>query len=172
MSKSGAGAVAGAVWARGFGVALLRDADTSAAALVAALADGIERGFAGPLPAPPAGSECYGIVAGRRLVGVLACGREQAGARAVVHAVAIVADARGHAYGARALRCAERQLAAEGVRELYARVPRTNGHGLYFMLRCGYAPLLRPPHADGATWFRRARLESVPARGDAASGGS
>jgi len=164
-----AAASAHAIWARGFGVTLVRGADASAPAIAAALADGIERGFAGALPPPPAGLECYGVLAGRRPVGVLACAREQAGARVVLHALAIAASDRGHAYGARALRCAERQLEPEGVREFYARVPRTNGHGLYFMLRCGYAPLLQSPHADGATWFRRARVARAPGRGALAS---
>ncbi len=40
-----------------------------------------------------------------------------------------------------------------------ATVPRTNGRGLYFMLRCGYAPLLAAPagaDCEGVTWFERA----------------
>jgi hypothetical protein len=58
----------------------------------------------------------------------------------------------------RALLLAERALAAEGASRCYALVPRTNGRGLYFMLRCGYAPVLGAPPAvieSDVTWFVR-----------------
>jgi hypothetical protein len=51
------------------------------------------------------------------------------------------------------------------VRAFYARVPRMNGRGLYFMLRCGYAPLLRPPVEDGGTWFRHFETGDALERG-------
>src|SRR5439155_9729490 len=73
---------------------------------------------------------------------------------------AIAAAERGHAYGARALFVTERRLARDGVRDYYARVSRTNEHGLYFMLRCGYAPV-PPLRDDGATWFRRAAPQAL-----------
>ena len=66
---------------------------------------------------------------------------------------------RGSAVGARALIAAERRLAREGAGELVTRVPKTNGRGLYFMLRAGYSPVTDIDWAsspdDGATWFRR-----------------
>jgi hypothetical protein len=46
---------------------------------------------------------------------------------------------------------------------MLARVPRTNGHGLYFMLRCGFVPVPageRPsddPEWTDVTWFARVR---------------
>jgi GNAT superfamily N-acetyltransferase len=145
-------------WARSDGVTL-RDAtadDLAREDVRHALRDGIERGYSGDLPAEPEGTAWYAIVAADGLAGVFALRREFPAARiATVHALAVLQAQRGHAYGARALFAVERRLARDGVREYYARVPRTNGRGLYFMLRCGYAPV--PPQADdGATWFRRA----------------
>ncbi len=78
---------------------------------------------------------------------------------AAVLAVAIDPERRGFACGTKALLLAERRLAAEGIARVTARVPRTNGRGLYFMLRAGYTPeALRgePARDDGdATWFAR-----------------
>jgi GNAT superfamily N-acetyltransferase len=124
-----------------------------------ALRDGIERGYAGETPTLPLDARAYSIEARGREVGVLALRLDWPGSRAAtVVALAIDPDARGHSYAARALFTAERALAAD-IERWYATVPRTNGRGLYFMLRCGYAPLLEPPPGaacEGVTWFARA----------------
>lgn len=144
------------IWARGYGVTLrpLAPGDLDAPGIQRALRDGIERNYAGPLPPPPPGIECYAIHAASDLVGVLAVRRDvPAPGAAVFDGIAIAPAHRGRAYAARALLAAERRLS---VTSYYGRVPRTNGRGLYFMLRCGYAPVA-PPVEDGATWFRRHR---------------
>ena len=153
-----------ALWARGSGVSLrrcerpLNDSfnDWPSDGLARALRDGVERGHEGALPTPPPDVEWFEVRAGGATVGLLALRRDAPvpGAATVV-AVAIEPARRGHDFGARALQIAERRLRREGLRECYARVPRSNGRGLYFMLRAGYAPLT-PPVEDGATWFRRA----------------
>lgn len=155
--RSGAGGV-GATWARGHGLTLARgepsDVDTHPG-LARALADGIERGYDGPPPAFPASSEWYRVRQARRTIGVLVLGRDcpEPGAAAVL-AVAIDPDARGFALATKALLVMERQLAREAVTRWVARVPRTNGRGLYFMLRAGLTPI--PPRDDGdATWLAR-----------------
>ena len=152
--------------ARGRGVALypLDVNEALSEGLGQALRDGIERGYAGETLALPREASAFTIVAAGVEVGVLALRREWPSAGAVtVVALAIDPEARGHSYGARALFVAERAFG--GVDERwFAIVPRTNGRGLYFMLRCGYAPLLEPPVADceGVTWFERASLPAWP----------
>ncbi len=75
---------------------------------------------------------------GGATVGLLALRRDlPAPGAATVVAVAIDPARRGHDLGARALQVAERRLQREGLRECFARVPRNNGRGLYFMLRAG-----------------------------------
>src|SRR5690606_29495863 len=134
-----------AAWTRGPGVAL-RSAtprDIEAPGVQRALRDGIERGYEGALPEAPPGCECYSIVAQGQVVGLLAFVRDTPGDGEVTFwAVAIVPEHRAHAYGARALQAAERRLHREGTRAFYMRVPRGNGRGLYFALRCGYAPAI------------------------------
>jgi len=126
-----------------------------------ALRDGIERGFEGDRPPFEDGAVGYEIGADgiEEPVGVLVLrlGRpfEAAG---TIEAVAIAPDHRGHAFAMRALLTAEARLARDGVERCFTVVPRTNGRGLYFMLRCGFAPLQHPPdgiQADGCTWFAR-----------------
>ena len=163
------------VWARGDGVVLraAHDEDLTREDVQRALRDGIERAYKGELPAPPADAEWYAIESADGLVGICALRRAAPHPHAAtLHALAILAAQRGHAYGARALFALEQRLARAGVHEYYARVPRTNGRGLYFMLRCGYAPVA-PVEDDGATWFRRVaplraargRRGSAPAAG-------
>ena len=155
-----------AVWARGDGVEL-RPAtaeDLDDAGVQRALRDGIERGYLGTASELPTGSEAYAILAAGQRVGVTAFTRDLEARAVTVHALAIVPEQRGHAYAAHALLAAERRLARDGIDEWYARVPRGNGHGLYFMLRCGYTPIIPPPREDGTTWFRRS-----PAAADVAA---
>ncbi len=159
-------------WARGFGVTLRAagPGDLEAPGMQRALRDGIERGYDGSLPAAPPGCECYMIRVAAAEVGVLGFVRGMPDpGETVVWGAAIAPEYRGHAYGVRALLAAERRLLRDGQRQLYARVPRTNGRGLYFMLRSGYAPVVAPVE-DGATWFRRnlkptGRSAAPPARG-------
>ena len=151
------------IWARGFGVTLVelnangRDPESVLEPpTLHALRDGIERGYDGPLQQPPEDARLLAVRSADEEVGALAILEGTPEQRAATFlAVAIAPERRGRAFGARTLLAAERRLRREGVRAFYARVPRTNGRGLYFMLRCGYAPLLRPPVEDGATWFRR-----------------
>jgi len=121
-----------------------------------ALADGVERGFEGELPSLPDSAELYLLQAAAEDVGLVAIQRDcpRPGAAAVL-ALAIDPAHRGHAYATKALLAAERRLTTEGVERLMTRVPRTNGRGLYFMLRVGYTPIADPPAGD-ATWFERA----------------
>lgn len=120
-----------------------------------ALADGIERGFEGDLPPFPEQAESYLLRAGASDVGLMAVIRDcpTPGSAAVV-ALAIAPDERGSAYATKALLAAERRLQRDGVERIVTRVPRTNGRGLYFMLRVGFTPVSDPPD-DGATWFSR-----------------
>lgn len=152
------------VWARSDGVVLraANPEDLADPGIERALRDGIERGYLGPVPELPDGCECYAILAGALRVGVIAFTREAD--IVTVHQLAIVPEQRGHAYAAHALLAVERRLERDGVRDFLARVPRGNGHGLYFMLRCGYAPIIPPPREDGATWFRRSEAAAAVAK--------
>jgi GNAT superfamily N-acetyltransferase len=70
----------------------------------------------------------------------------------------VTREARGRACATKALLAAERRLLAEGATRMLARVPRTNGRGLYFMLRAGFTPVTadeRPHDPGDATWFAR-----------------
>ncbi len=148
------------VWARGRGVALVA-LDTGAPltpGVAQALRDGVARGHEGVILALPLDARAYRIEAARVEVGVLVVRAGwPRGSTATVLAVAIDPARRGRGLGARALLLAERALRAEGVASRYTLVPRGNGHGLYFMLRCGYAPLPGAPPLDAGdvTWFAR-----------------
>ncbi|MSP22453.1 MAG: GNAT family N-acetyltransferase [Dehalococcoidia bacterium] len=152
------------VWARGRGVVLTpRDAGAPLTdGLRQALRDGVERGHdgtaEGDTPALPLDTRTYTIEVGKREVGLLALRLDWPNVRtATVLALVIDPGARGHAYAARALFTAEQAL-ADDIDRWLAVVPRTNGRGLYFMLRCGYAPLLARPlgaSSTGVTWFER-----------------
>lgn len=152
-------AVSRGAWARGFGVALVASDGPAGDGVTQALRDGVERGYEGELPAAPPGTICMTVRVDGAEVGLLAFELDQPSDGAVtVHAVAIEAEQRGNDYGARALLVAERRLRRDGAGVFFARVPRTNGRGLYFMLRAGYAPDAPADAAradDGATWFRR-----------------
>lgn len=149
-------------WARGFGVTLValeaQGGDLESvleAGTLRGLRDGVERGYDGPLPPLPEDGRLYAVRANDEEVGALVIAEGIPEARSATFLALAVAPARrGRAVGARTLLAAERHLRRDGVRTFYSRVPRTNGRGLYFMLRCGYAPLLRSPLKDGGTWFR------------------
>jgi GNAT superfamily N-acetyltransferase len=144
-------------WARFEGVGLiasdavlLHDEDLRQAYL-----DGIERGFEGELPSLPEGSAQYAVRAEGETVGLLAVMRDcPSDGEAAVLAVAIAPASRGHAYGTKALLAAERRLLRDGVERVLVRVPRTNGRGLYFMLRAGFTPSAEFEGPE-ATWFVR-----------------
>ena len=149
----------GGVWSRGHGVTLVPFDGPLNEGLAQALRDGVERGYEGDPPVAPLGTICMAVRVGGTNVGLLAFERDRPSQGAViVHVIAIDPDQRGNAYGTHTLFVAERRLRREGVDAFFARVPRTNGRGLYFMLRAGYTPIT-PPAAptddDGATWFRR-----------------
>lgn len=156
----GSPGTAAPVWARGRGLALLpRDPEVPLPEGVAqALKDGIERGYEGAPVQLPREALVYSIVAGGAEVGVLAVRMRWPAPRdATIVAVAIDPARRGRSLGMRALVLAERALTSEGVARTYAIVPRNNGHGMYFMLRCGYAPILGalPVNGSDVTWYRR-----------------
>jgi hypothetical protein len=150
------------VWVRD-GEIVLREAtadDVADERIDFALHDQVERGYEGALPAARDGLERYAIEVGGALVGLLGLRRDEPHDGAmVVDDLAIAVAERGHAYGTRALLAAERRLARDGILEGFARVPRGNGRGLYFMLRCGYAPIAALEDEgsgnDGVTWFQR-----------------
>ena len=145
-------------WARGFGVALVASDGPAGDGVTQALRDGIERGYGGDLPPFPGGAQRLSVRVNGSTVGLLALQRDCPWPGAATFlAVAIERDRRGHGYGASAMLAAQRRLRRDGVDDCYARLPRTNGRGLYFMLRCGYAPMQHPPVDDGAAWFRRAQ---------------
>ncbi len=148
------------VWARGEGI-MLRLAtadDLDDAGVVQGLRDMVERGYAVELASVPEGAVWYAIENDRSVVVGVMCielGAPASGA-ACLHVLAIAPGERGHAHGGWTLFAAEARLAREGIDDWYARVPRQNGHGMYFMLRCGYAPVASMASVgDGVTWFRR-----------------
>ncbi|MCK9495578.1 MAG: GNAT family N-acetyltransferase [Dehalococcoidia bacterium] len=152
------------VWTKYLGVSLVTsDAARVAAqpALVRALTDGHDRAAA---PAMPEDAESLGewfeMREGGETVGVALVRRDcPKPGQAALLAVATAREVRGRATSTKTVLAAERKLAAEGYSPMFVRVPRTNGRGLYFMLRCGFTPVpaLERPASDGgdATWFGR-----------------
>lgn len=160
---------ASAAWASGLGVTLVEVAGPAREVLLAdagirqGLLDGVDRGLAGEPPALPDAASIYALREGRRTTGaadgIVAVARDcpRVGEAALI-AVAVVPASRGRSLATKALLLAERRLIAEGTSRVLARVPRANGRGLYFMLRCGFTPVAgddAPPTAGEATWFAR-----------------
>ena len=147
------------VWARFQGVSVVESGpiDLEARpALRQAYADGIERGFDGDLPELPGEAETYLLRAGGEEVGLIALLEGCPGAADIaVVALAIAPDHRGNAYATKALVAVERRLSRDRNRRLVTRVPRTNGRGLYFMLRAGFTPTTEASDDGDATWFAR-----------------
>lgn len=150
-------------WTRHLGVSLVpTEAERVAAqpALLRALTDGVDRSAEPSMPADAPG-EWFEVREGGRTVGVALVRRDYpAAGQAALLAVATAREARGRATSTKVVLAAERKLAAEGYAPMIVRVPRTNGRGLYFMLRCGFTPLpagLRPEDEDDVTWFARRR---------------
>ena len=164
-------------WTAAGGLALRRaEALPESAALRRALADGVARGYDGPLPPLPGEATLLLVEeeGAKESSGVLAFRPGPGDGAATLLAVAVAPPRRGRAVGLRAVTACERRLARAGVRELYASVPRGNGRGVYFWLRAGYRPLLRPPGGappcpggegepgfEGCGWFYRS-LERPP----------
>ena len=150
-------------WARGLGVSLhTTDAATVLAspALVRALADGIAHGYEGPLHTFPDGVAWYLVREQGEDVGVAVVARDYPHrGEAALFAVATAPEHRGRSTATKAMLVIERRLKRDGIARMLARVPRTNGRGLYFMLRVGYTPLpseATPSDEDGdVTWFAR-----------------
>ncbi len=156
---------AGKTWARGLGVSLVAtDAATALAdpALVRALLDGIAHAHEGPLSEFPSDAEWYLVRESRADVGVAVVQRNAPRAgEASLLGLAVAPEHRGRALASKALLVIERRLARDGIARVLARVSRTNGRGLYFMLRVGYTPVptVEVPageHGD-VTWFARGR---------------
>ncbi|MDO9445135.1 MAG: GNAT family N-acetyltransferase [Dehalococcoidia bacterium] len=149
-------------WARGLGLTLVSvgsDVVLGAPGLVRALQDGIDRQSDVALPPAPDGATWYAVREGGETVAVALVRRDypRAGV-ATLLAVAVDPARRGRATATKAILVAERKLAAEGYAPLLVRVPRTNGRGLYFMLRTGFVPVPpgeRPDDPDDVTWFAR-----------------
>src|SRR5690606_35667956 len=122
-----------------------------------ALTDGFDR--AAPPAMPDAEGEWFEIREGGETVGVALVRRDCPKRRqASLLAVATARAARGRATSTKTVLAAERKLRAEGYAPMFVRVPRTNGRGLYFMLRCGFTPVpadQRPDDPGDATWFAR-----------------
>lgn len=153
---------AGRAWTRYLGVSLIPttpEAVGAAPALVRALTDGWDRAGEAMLPEAPPGAQWYRIRERRADVGVAIVlpGCPRPGESALL-AVAVSREARGRACATKALLAAERRLLADGASRMLTRVPRTNGRGLYFMLRAGFTPVPaaeRPDDPGDATWFSR-----------------
>lgn len=158
-----------ASWAGGLGVTLVEVRDTAREALLLeagirqALLDGVDRGLTGNPPSIPETATVFALREGRRTLGdaagVVAILRDypRAGEVSLV-AIAIAPASRGRALATKALLLAERRLLEEGATRVRARVPRKNGRGLYFMLRCGFTPVTgtdAPQETGDATWFAR-----------------
>jgi GNAT superfamily N-acetyltransferase len=141
----------GRPWARAEGVSLHElDALPEAPALRRALADGVARGYDGPLPALPDEARLLLVRAEGAEVGLVAVAPGPGEMAATLLAVAVAHEARGRSLGLRAVLAAERRLSRDGIGELYASVPRGNGRGVYFWLRAGYRPLPAPPMGSAA----------------------
>ncbi len=150
------------VWTRYVGVTLVHsDAGRVASqpALVRALTDGVERSAEPAMP--EAEGEWFEVREGGATVGVALVRRDwPRSGQASLLAVGTAREARGRATSTKTVLAAERKLASEGYAPMLVRVPRTNGRGLYFMLRCGFTPVpagARPSDEGDATWFARAR---------------
>ena len=148
------------VWTRYLGVTLVHsDAARVAAqpALVRALTDGVERSAEPAMP--EADGDWYEMREGGTTVGAALVRRDCPWAgQAALLAVVTAREARGRATSTKAVLAVERKLASEGYAPMLVRVPRTNGRGLYFMLRCGFTPVpagARPSDGGDATWFGR-----------------
>ncbi len=166
-----------AAWSEAEGVSLHQaDALPDSAPLRRALADGVARGYDGPLPPRPTGATLLLVREESETAGVLVLTPGPGKSAATVLAVAVAPERRGRAVGLRAVLAAERRLGREGSQAVYASVPRRNGRGVYFWLRAGYRPLLEPPEGgapcaegapeaapEGCGWFYR-RLDR-PERG-------
>ena len=149
-------------WARGLGIALVEADATSVLAtpsLYRALADGIEHAYEGPLHEFPPDARWFALREHGEDVGVAVVQAHAPRAdEATLWAVVIAPDHRGRATATKAILVIERRLGRDGIRRVIARVPRTNGRGLYFMLRVGYTPLPpgEAPEDDAdVTWFAR-----------------
>lgn len=153
-------------WARGLGLTLIpieAEAVLAEPGLVRALQDGIDRQSDVALPPTPAGATWYGVREVGETVAVALVQRDHPRAGvATLLAVAVDPARRGRATATKAILVAERKLAVEGYAPLLVRVPRTNGRGLYFMLRTGFVPVPpgeRPDDPDDVTWFARRVLD-------------
>lgn len=157
---SGASSPRSGVWTRYLGVTLVHSDASRVGAqppLVRALTDGVERSAEPAMP--EADGDWYEMREGGATVGACLVRRDcpRAG-QASLLAVATAREARGRATSTKAVLAAERKLATEGYAPMLVRVPRTNGRGLYFMLRCGFTPVpagSRPADSGDATWFAR-----------------
>lgn len=158
-----------AVWASNLGVTLVAARGHAREALLAdpgirqALLDGVDRGLSGDPPALPDAAAVYALRRGRWTTGIpdgvvvvtRDCPRR---GEVALLAVAIAPASRGQSLATKALLLAERRLLEEGASRVLARVPRTNGRGLYFMLRCGFTPVSSDDvtaSTGEATWFAR-----------------
>lgn len=152
-------------WIRAFGVSLNPttfaeiEADPS---LMHAVADGVAHNFDGTVPPFPERAQWFLVHERGEVVGCASVQREHPRpGEATLLTVAIAPERRGRAAGTKALLAAERKLLRDGASRMLTRVSRTNGHGLYFMLRCGYVPVPveeRPgdePGWEDTTWFAR-----------------
>lgn len=148
------------VWTRYLGVSLVHVPASRIAeqpALVRALTDGWDRSAASEMPEVE--GDWLEVREGRETVGVALVRRDcPRRGQAALLAVGTAREARGRAVSTKTVLAAERKLASEGFAPLLVRVPRTNGRGLYFMLRCGFTPVPaghRPDDEGDATWFAR-----------------
>jgi hypothetical protein len=77
---------------------------------------------------------------------------------ACIEIVATPADRARQGAGMTAAALVERELRDAGVETAYAPAPAMHGISMYFWIRLGYAPLLRPAwpcEREGVAWLRR-----------------
>ncbi len=77
---------------------------------------------------------------------------------AIIELVATPAANARRGSGAAAVALAEGELEAVGVHDIYAPAPAAHGIAMYFWIRLGYRPLLRPEwpcDREGVAWLRR-----------------
>jgi hypothetical protein len=98
------------------------------------------------------------IVREEEAVGVLRYRVRRKTHDAIIELVATPADAARRGAGMRAAALVEGELRSAGARRVYAPAPESHGIAMYFWIRLGYRPLMRPDwpcEREGVAWLVR-----------------